>query len=95
MNKRSAVSAVAERCGCTKKSAAKVIDTLFEVISESVENGEGVSFVGFGSFYPKKLAKRTIAGIDGAEHIVGGETKLAFRASEQQRYRSGGDNRGS
>ena len=38
----------------TKTQSAQIIDTLFELIKQSLQNGEDVLFSGFGKFSVKK-----------------------------------------
>ncbi len=59
MNKKSLVNAVAEKTQLKKKDVKAVIDTLFETISESLEKGEKVRLVDFGTFEVKKMEGRT------------------------------------
>ncbi len=59
MNKKSLVNAVAEKTQLKKKDVKAVIDTLFETISESLEKGEKVQLVDFGTFEVKKMEGRT------------------------------------
>ncbi len=59
MNKKSLVNAVAEKTQLKKKDVKAVIDTLFETISESLEKGEKVQLVDFGTFEVKQMEGRT------------------------------------
>ena len=42
----------------TKKQSAQIIDTLFELIKKSLENGEDVLISGFGKFSVKEKYER-------------------------------------
>ena len=42
----------------TKKESAQIIDTLFELIKKSLENGEDVLISGFGKFSVKEKYER-------------------------------------
>ncbi len=50
MKKSELISAVASKCGLSKKDVNAVIDATIETIEEALKNGDKVSFIGFGSF---------------------------------------------
>ncbi len=50
MNKEDLVTLVSERAGITKKAAGDALNTVLEGISSSLEKGDPISFIGFGSF---------------------------------------------
>ncbi|MDN5342975.1 HU family DNA-binding protein [Oceanotoga sp. DSM 15011] len=50
MNKKELISALAEKIGVSKKDAGTYLDSFVEIVSESLENGEEVKLVGFGTF---------------------------------------------
>ena len=57
MTKTDLVNAVAKAVeGLTKKKAAEVVEALFSGIHESLEKGEKVQIVGFGTFEVQKRA---------------------------------------
>lgn len=58
MNKGDLVSAMAEVTGMTKKGTAAAVDAFIEVVSETLEKGEDVALVGFGTFKVKERAAR-------------------------------------
>lgn len=58
MNKGDLVSAMAEVTGMTKKDTAAAVDAFIEVVSETLEKGEDVALVGFGTFKVKERAAR-------------------------------------
>ena len=58
MNKAELIAAVAEKTGFTKKDAEKALNSVVEVITESLAQGEKVQLVGFGSFETKARAAR-------------------------------------
>lgn len=58
MNKSDLVSAMAEVTGMTKKDTAAAVDAFIEVVSETLEKGEDVALVGFGTFKVKERAAR-------------------------------------
>ena len=58
MNKTELIAKVAEKCDFTKKDTAIVVDTLCDVIKETVVLGEEVSISGFGKFCITERAAR-------------------------------------
>lgn len=58
MNKGDLVSAMAEVTGMTKKDTTAAVDAFIEVVSETLEKGEDVALVGFGTFKVKERAAR-------------------------------------
>jgi DNA-binding protein HU-beta len=59
MNKAELVDAVAESADISKASAARCVDTVFERITASLADGDGVTIVGFGTFSVKARAARS------------------------------------
>lgn len=55
MGKTEFIKAVAEKADVTQVEAKKVIEAMLDTIGDTLERGEEVQFVGFGSF---KLAER-------------------------------------
>ncbi len=58
MNKDALVSAIAERTEISKKDTELVIDTMMEVITKTLREGEKVALTGFGIFRASKRAAR-------------------------------------
>ena len=50
MNKTEMISKIAEKTGYTKKDTTIVVDTLCEVIRDTVVAGDKVAIAGFGTF---------------------------------------------
>jgi len=50
MNKNELIMQVAENAGLSKVTAAKAVDGVFESIASSLEGGNDVRLVGFGTF---------------------------------------------
>ena len=59
MNKSEFIQAMSEKSGLTVKDATTALNATLEVIQESLQNGESVSLVGFGTFEVKERAART------------------------------------
>lgn len=75
MNKSDLIDLVAERTGFTKKDSGRVIEAVFESISESLARGEKVSLVGFGTFSVSQREERT-----GRNPRTGGEITIPSRS---------------
>lgn len=50
MNKEDLVRLISERAGITKKASGEALNTVIESISSTLEKGDSISLVGFGSF---------------------------------------------
>ena len=59
MNKTELIAAITEKTGFTKKDAEKALNSVVDVITESLVKGEKVQIVGFGSFEVKARPART------------------------------------
>lgn len=58
MNKKELVDKVTKKAGLKKKDVKKVVDMVFETITDALAKGEKVQLVGFGSFEVRKAASR-------------------------------------
>ena len=59
MNKSEFIQAMSEKSGLTVKDATTALNATLEVIQESLQKGESVSLVGFGTPEVKERAART------------------------------------
>lgn len=59
MNKSMLIDAVATKAGLPKASAAKAVDAALAAVTESLQAGEEVALIGFGTFTVKERAART------------------------------------
>ena len=59
MTKTELISAVSEKTEMTKKDSEKFISAFVEVVTETLEKGEKVQLVGFGTFEVRERAERT------------------------------------
>ncbi|WP_322552612.1 HU family DNA-binding protein (plasmid) [Priestia megaterium] len=59
MNKTELVDAVATKSELTKQDSKKVVDALFETISNTLAKEEKIQLVGFGTFEIRERAERT------------------------------------
>jgi len=58
MNKTDLIKAVATKAPASQVAAAVVVDAVFEVIAESLANGDTVQLIGFGSFSVQERSAR-------------------------------------
>ena len=58
MNKTELIAAVAEKTALSKKDSEKVINAVFETVTENLVAGEKVQLVGFGGFETKTREAR-------------------------------------
>lgn len=59
MNKAQLVAAMAENAGMTKKDAEKALAAFEEVVTTSLQKGEKIQLVGFGTFEVVERPART------------------------------------
>ena len=52
-------AALAERLGCNRWEASKILDQTFEVIKESLSEGDEVRLQGIGVLYPVRKSPRS------------------------------------
>lgn len=58
MTKTELINAVAEKNAMNKKDADKLVNSVFETISETLASGDKVAIVGFGTFEVRERAAR-------------------------------------
>lgn len=71
MNKAELVEALAAKADLSKAAAARVLDSVVELITETLEKGDSVSLIGFGTFSVGERAART-----GRNPQTGAEIKI-------------------
>ena len=59
MNKQELIEIVAESADLSKAAAGRVVDTVFDTITETLSKGDQVTLVGFGTFLVRDRAART------------------------------------
>lgn len=80
MNRNQLVSNIAEKTGLTKKDVETVVNGVFDEITNALQQGEKVQFVGFGTFETRKRASRSGRNPQTGETIQIPETTVpAFR----------------
>ena len=81
MTKTELISAVSEKTEMTKKDSEKFISAFVEVVTETLEKGEKVKLVGFGTFEVRERAERTGVNPQTHKKITIAATKVpAFKA---------------
>ncbi|WP_059105841.1 HU family DNA-binding protein [Shouchella shacheensis] len=84
MNKTELINALAERTQLSKKDATQAVNTMFDLITESLEKGETVQLIGFGNFEVRERAARKGRNPQTGEEIDIAATKTpAFKAGKQ------------
>jgi DNA-binding protein HU-beta len=69
MKKAEFIDAVANKAGISKADSKKAIDAVLETITDALKDGEGVSFIGFGSFTTAERKERE-ARVPGTDKVV-------------------------
>lgn len=58
MNKSELVDKVAEKADLSKASAGRAVDAIVESVAESLQEGDSVTLIGFGTFSVRERAGR-------------------------------------
>ena len=83
MTKADIVERIYERVGFSKKEAADVVESIFEVIKARLEGGEKVKVSGFGNFViNEKRPRKGRNPQTGEEIIISGRRVLTFKPSQ-------------
>ena len=82
MNKSDLVQSVADSSGLSKADSAKAVDAVFECITSSLQAGDDVRVVGFGTFSVSRRAAST-----GRNPQTGESIQIA--ASNQPKFKAG------
>ncbi len=59
MNRKELIDVLAEKTDSSKADTERALGALLEVISDTLQKGDSISLVGFGSFEVRKRAART------------------------------------
>lgn len=70
MNKNELINSIAKSTGYTKKDTTAVVDTLFDIILDTVSEGEDVSIFGFGKFTISNRAEHRGVNPQTGEEII-------------------------
>jgi DNA-binding protein HU-beta len=58
VTKQDFVDAVADRAGLSKRDAAEAVDAVLDTITDTLKQGDSVTFTGFGKFSTSQRAAR-------------------------------------
>lgn len=58
MTKADIVERVSERCGISKKDSIEMVESVFNTLKDTLENGEDIKISGFGKFEVKSKHAR-------------------------------------
>ena len=82
-NKADLIDGVASKTGLTKKDATSAVEAHFDVVTETLGDGERVQVIGFGSFEVRDRAARKGRNPQTGEEIEIPATKVqAFKAGK-------------
>jgi DNA-binding protein HU-beta len=82
MNKNDLIQQLSERSGLQKNDAAKAVDGVFDIVTESLKKGDEVRLTGFGVFVVQQRAAGKGRNPQTGEEIV-------IKASKNARFRAG------
>jgi integration host factor subunit alpha len=83
MTKIDLVEVIYERVGLSRREAAEAVDSVLEIIKDSLRRGEKVKISGFGSFVvSQKRARRGRNPQTGIPLIISSRCVLSFKASD-------------
>lgn len=82
-NKADLIEGVASKTELTKKDATAAVEALFDVVTETLADGERVQVIGFGSFEVRERAARKGRNPQTGDEIEIPATKVpAFKAGK-------------
>jgi integration host factor subunit alpha len=83
MTKIDIIQEVYEKLGFSKKDAARLVESVFELMKESLTNGEKIKISGFGNFLVKeKKSRRGRNPQTGSEIEIAARKVLTFKSSQ-------------
>ncbi|KFN04655.1 HU family DNA-binding protein [Bacillus clarus] len=83
MNKTELIKKVAEQASLSQKDASASVQAVMDQITQSLQNGESVQLIGFGTFEVRERSARTGRNPQTGEemHIPGGKVPV-FKAGK-------------
>ena len=83
MNKQELIAVIADNADLTKAQAARALDAFEDAVASTLQDGETVKLVGFGTFKTSERAARTARNPKtGAEVAVPAKTHVSFVAGK-------------
>ena len=82
MTKADIIELLYDQVGLSKRESADIVETLFDIIKENLENGDDIKISGFGSFNVRdKRARRGRNPLTGESITITPRRVLTFKAS--------------
>ena len=83
MTKIDIIQNVYDKLGLSKKDAARIVESVFDIMKEHLERGEKIKISGFGNFVVKvKKARRGRNPQTGTEIEISPRKVLTFKSSQ-------------
>jgi integration host factor subunit alpha len=83
MTKADLVESVYQKTGFSKKDSAEIIETVFDLIKSTLEDGEKIKIAGFGNFVVKEKSTRRGRNPQTGEEIeISSRRILTFKPSQ-------------
>ena len=83
MTKADLVENIYERVGFSKKESAEIVELVFEIMKQTLENGEKIKIAGFGNFVVReKKSRRGRNPQTGQEIRISARKVLTFKPSQ-------------
>ncbi|AWM80326.1 DNA-binding protein [Gammaproteobacteria bacterium ESL0073] len=83
MNKSELINAIATKANTTQVEAGRVLNALLETVTETLQNGDSVTIVGFGSFEVRQRAERQARNLQtGKPMTIPAKKAPAFKAGK-------------
>ena len=81
-----------DKLGLPKNQSIQAVESILEIIKETLENGEDVMITGFGKFYVKeKKERRGRNPATGEDLMLGSRRVVGFKCSDKLRERMNGE----
>ena len=83
MTKADIVERIYEKVGFSKKESAEIVETVFEIMKQTLEGGEKIKISGFGNFVVRQKRARIGRNPHTGEEIeISARRVLTFKASQ-------------
>ena len=81
MNKGELIAQVAQESGVSKKDTAVVLESILDIITQTLAQGDSVSFIGFGTFSTSTRSARVGVNPSNGQKIdIAASTVAKFKA---------------
>ena len=78
--------------GLPQNQSVQVLESIFEIIKKTLENGEDVMITGFGKFFVKEKGERRGRNpATGEDLMLGSRRVVGFKCSDKLRERMNGE----